>query len=153
MEVKGNFVNYGSYVDVHDNEVVNLTVQGDAVKMEDGENGEVNPVEGNDVERRVKASIDVLTREGLIKNLYDYTWVMEAMNQTKGMPTFKTPSSLIAFLKSIGIEKLPSDDSINRKQNVFTGKFPQWEFTDCDTAEATRRINVGRRFVNAYRSA
>ena len=26
MEVKGNFINYGSYVDVHDNEVVNLTI-------------------------------------------------------------------------------------------------------------------------------
>lgn len=26
MEVKGNFINYGDYVDVHDNEVVNLNV-------------------------------------------------------------------------------------------------------------------------------
>jgi hypothetical protein len=26
MEVKGNFVNYGPYVDVHDNEVVNLSI-------------------------------------------------------------------------------------------------------------------------------
>ncbi len=33
MEVKGNFINYGEYVDVHDNEVVNLSVGGGEVKV------------------------------------------------------------------------------------------------------------------------
>lgn len=33
MEVKGNFINYGEYVDVHDNEVVNLNVGGGEVKV------------------------------------------------------------------------------------------------------------------------
>lgn len=33
MEVKGNFINYGNYVDVHDNEVVNLTVGDGEVKV------------------------------------------------------------------------------------------------------------------------
>lgn len=29
MEIKGNFINYGEYVDVHDNEVVNIQVGGE----------------------------------------------------------------------------------------------------------------------------
>ena len=33
MEVKGNFINYGEYVDVHDNEVVNLSVGSGEVKV------------------------------------------------------------------------------------------------------------------------
>jgi hypothetical protein len=33
MEVKGDFINYGEYVDVHDNEVVNLSVGGGEVKV------------------------------------------------------------------------------------------------------------------------
>ena len=37
MEVKGNFINYGSYVDVHDNEVVNLTIDKGKVKVDKAE--------------------------------------------------------------------------------------------------------------------
>ena len=33
MEVKGNFINYGDYVDVHDNEVVNLNVGNGKVEV------------------------------------------------------------------------------------------------------------------------
>lgn len=41
MEVKGNFINYGSYVDVHDNEVVNLSIDGNGeVKVDRGERPE-----------------------------------------------------------------------------------------------------------------
>lgn len=34
MEVKGNFINYGDYIDVHGNEIVNLTVGNGDVKIE-----------------------------------------------------------------------------------------------------------------------
>lgn len=33
MEVKGNFINYGDYVDVHDNEVVNLNIGNGKVEV------------------------------------------------------------------------------------------------------------------------
>lgn len=102
-------------------------------------------------EQRVRKSIDVLLKEKLIKHAYDYTWIMEVMNQTEGMPSYNTPSSFIDYLKGIGIDQLPSESSINKKQNVFTGTFPKWEFTDCDTTEATRRINVAKRFLSIYR--
>ena len=102
-------------------------------------------------EQRVRKSIDVLKKEKLLKNAYDYTWIMEVMNQTEDLPNFSTPHSFIVYMKGLGIIDLPSESSINKKQNVFTGTFPQWEFTDCDTTEATRRINVAKRFLSAYR--
>lgn len=96
-------------------------------------------------------SIKRLKDEGLLLHLYDYTWVMEVMNQTKDLPKFNTPASFISYLKSHGIKRLPSETSIYKKQNTFTGIFPLWEFTDCDTTEAARRINIGKRFMNLYR--
>ena len=37
MEVKGNFINYGSYVDVHDNERVFLSVEKGKVTIDKAE--------------------------------------------------------------------------------------------------------------------
>lgn len=104
-----------------------------------------------DEQERIKRSIENLLEENLCKYLYDYTWIMEAMNQTEGMPHFDTPNSFINYLKGLGIEKLPSDDSISKKQNSFSGNFPNWDFNDCDTTEATRRINIGKFFLSAFR--
>ncbi len=111
---------------------------------------EVETVGGED--QRLKKTIDTMISEGVLPHLYDYTWVMETMNQTDGMPKFKTPASFIQFLKDRGVKRLPSEDTINKKQNAFTGVFPEWEFTDCDTTEATRRINVGKRLLSIYRA-
>ena len=102
-------------------------------------------------EKKFKKCIDVLIDEKVLMNKYDYTWIMEASNQTQGMPKFNTPSSFKDYIEKIGIGWVPSEDSINRKQNRFSGKFPEWTFTDCDTTEANRRINVGKRFLNVFR--
>ena len=114
----------GSYIDIHDNKVVNLSV----------DKGEVHVDQTND---SVRESCD---------------GVMEVMNQTDGMPCFNTPASFIAYLKAADVERLPSEDSINKKINTFTGRFPDWLFVDCDTTEAKRRINVGKRFLNLFKS-
>lgn len=102
---------------------------------------------------RIIDCIKKLKEEKVLKRLFDYTWVMEVMNQTEGLPKFNTPSSFISFLKDNGITRLPSEDTINKKQNIFCGEFPDWEFTDCDTTEATRRINVAKRFLTLLRNA
>ncbi len=139
----------GSYVDVHDNEVVNLSID-KAGAVQVGDNGDVVAADIS-VEEQVKACIGTLWEEQVLKHLYDYTWVMEVMNQTKGVATFNTPALFIAFLDGAGVERRPSDDTITRKLNVMTGMFPQWRFTDCDTTEANRRINVGKRFLSLFR--
>ena len=151
----------GSYVDVHDNEVVNLSIdKAGAVHVGDGQlpapeglpSGEDGAsVDGASVEVRVKACIEKLLEEKVLRHLYDYTWVMEVMNQTKDVATFNSPASFIGFLEGMGVERRPSDDTISKKLNVMTGMFPAWRFTDCDTLEANRRINVGKRFLSLFR--
>ena len=105
----------------------------------------------DEINRRMTIALRYLKETGVIRYGYDYTWIMEASNQTQGMPRFNTPSSFIDYIEKIGIGWVPSEDSINRKQNRFSGKFPEWTFTDCDTTEANRRINVGKRFLNVFR--
>ena len=102
-------------------------------------------------DQRIRTCVDKLLEEKVMVHLYDYTWVMEVMNQTDGLPHFNTPQSFINYMNDLGIEKMPSDSTINKKQNVFSGSFPDWKFTDCDSTEANRRINVAKRFLNIYR--
>ena len=52
MEVKGNFINYGSYVDVHDNDVVNLTIDKGKVKVD---KAELNATATTDADREDEA--------------------------------------------------------------------------------------------------
>ena len=144
----------GSYIDIHDNKVVNLSVDKGEVHV-DQTNDSVRESSDDELAMDVRIGMAVhgLWDEGVLKHLYDYTWVMEVMNQTDGMPCFNTPASFIAYLKAADVERLPSEDSINKKQNTFTGSFPDWTFTDCDAMEAKRRINVGKRFLNIFKSA
>jgi hypothetical protein len=101
---------------------------------------------------RIIRCILKLKEEKVLKRLFDYTWVMEVMNQTKDLPKFNTPTSFITYLKNHGIERVPSEDTIEKKQNKLSGTFPNWEFTDCDTTEAMRRINVAKRFLVLLRN-
>ena len=55
MEVKGNFINYGSYIDVHDNEVVNLTLDG---------SGRVN----------IEQAVEVATLTAPVADVREYFW-------------------------------------------------------------------------------
>ena len=146
----------GQHIDHVD--TINLRMDGDGTfhygvveSIAPDMNSEDNDDDAPDEPKRVRRAIDTLQQEKVLKNLYDYTWVMEAMNQTKGMPSFSTPQSFIDYLEAIGIERRPSTDTISTKLNKMTGKFPNWQFADCDSTEALRRINVGKRFVSAYR--
>ena len=47
-------------------------------------------VSDNDI---IKEVIQQLKAEEVIEHLYDYTWVMLAMNDTKGLPSFDSPQS------------------------------------------------------------
>lgn len=144
----------GSYIDIHDNKVVNLSVDKGEVHVDQTNDSVVGTGEENATATDVRMAMAVqgLWDEGVLRHLYDYTWVMEVINQTDGMPYFNTPASFIAYLKEADVERLPSEDSINKKQNTFTGRFPDWLFVDCDATEAKRRINVGKRFLNIFKS-
>lgn len=105
------------------------------------------------MQQRIKNCIYEMTAEGTLKHLYDYTWVMMVMNETDGMPRFDTPTSFVSYIGALGVKKLPTKSTINKVQSKAFGKFPNWEFTDCDQSEAIRRTNVAKRFLNIYRKS
>lgn len=116
---------------------------------EAGADGASAAVSDNDI---IKEVILQLKAEEVIEHLYDYTWVMLAMNDTKGLPSFDSPQSFVTFLKNIGLDNLPSDSSIKKKNEKVLGVFPDLTFIDADKTESDRRVNVGKRFLNLYRS-
>ena len=59
-------------------------------------------------DERILRCVNVMNEEGKLKHLYDYTWVMEVMNQTKDLPKFDTPASFITYMEDLGIKRLPS---------------------------------------------
>jgi hypothetical protein len=77
---------------------------------------------------------------------------MLAMNDTQGLPSFDSPQSFVTFMKNIGLDCLPSESSIKKKNEKVLGVFPDLTFIDADKTEGDRRVNVGKRFLNLYRS-
>lgn len=105
----------------------------------------------NPVANSIKTAVDILKVEGVLKHLYDYTFVMQLMNETDGMPHYDTPQSFLNHFKQLGIAPLPDASSINRILNKMLGKYPNWTFVGKDKTETDRRNNVGRRYQNAYK--
>lgn len=117
---------------------------------ESKEKDEVEDEEGLS-DNRIKKSIINLKEERLLKHLYDYTWIMQVMNDTKDMPHFDSPQSFLDYLKMLGIESLPEVSSLKKAYGKVIGKFPEWTFLDADATETNRRINVAKRFMSEYR--
>lgn len=124
------------------NDFADKTQTADAEEVEES-------IQDND---RIKRAILQLKAEDNIKHLYDYTWVMAAMNDSDGLPNFSSPQSFVTFLQRLGIDNLPSESSIKKKYEKMLGKFPDLTFLDADKTESDRRISVGKRFLNIYRN-
>ena len=177
MEVKGNFINYGSYVDVHDNERVYLSVEKGKVKIDEAKEMEAEAekmeadaekmeadaekaeAEAEKAEAKVSANrliadtINGMKTSGELKKMGDWGLLMIAMNQTGDMPDFATPRSYVDYLSlELKIEGVPCESSISKMVGKTRGMFPNWTFTDTtDIMETNRRINVGKCFIAAVR--
>lgn len=177
MEVKGNFINYGSYVDVHDNERVYLSVEKGKVKIDEAKEmeaeaekteadaekaeaeAEKTEAEAEKAEAKVSANrliadtINGMKTSGELKKMGDWGLLMIAMNQTDDMPDFATPRSYVDYLSlELKIEGVPCESSISKMVGKTRGMFPNWTFTDTtDIMETNRRINVGKCFIAAVR--
>ena len=104
----------------------------------------------------VKNAIKTLQAERVIRSPRDFAWIMAVMNEhvLDDFDQNFTGLSFIGYLESIGIDDSPSVSTMYNYREIATGNFPMWEFSDDPTQkETTRRINVGRRFVNAYKVA
>ena len=105
-------------------------------------------------DRLIKQAIETMMDEGVIKHSYDLAFVMQLMKETDGLPHFDSPNSFLTYISDLGIDDLPSEDSIQKKLSATFGKYPAWRFTDQkgkDATEAKRRNNVASRFLSLYR--
>lgn len=157
MEVKGNFINYGSYVDVHGNDSVYLSVEKGKVTVD---KAEVMEAEAKELEAKALSknqimadTINGMEASGELKKRGDLGLLMIAMNQSDDMPDFATPRSYLDFLaQELKIEGVPSESIICKMVAKTRGMFPNWTFTDTsDITETNRRINVGKYFISAVR--
>lgn len=157
MEVKGNFINYGSYVDVHGNDSVYLSVEKGKVTVD---KAEVMEAEAKELEAKALSknqimadTINGMEASGELKKRGDLGLLMIAMNQSDDMPDFATPRSYLDFLaQELKIEGVPSESIISKMVAKTRGMFPNWTFTDTsDITETNRRINVGKYFISAVR--
>ena len=116
------------------------------------EKREADPEEMFSDDERIIKAVNILKVEGVLKHMYDYTFVMQLMNETEGLPHYDTPQSFLKHFAQLGIAPLPDVSSINRIFSKMVGKFPNWTFVGKDKTETVRRNNVGRRYLNAYKN-
>lgn len=144
----GGIVNYFQGATIH-----NIVINGNMTRSgsESYNTEEHTAASPSSSEQRVLLALRTMQAEQVLRRQYDYAWVMGVMNESEGLPHFNTPQSFLMYLQRIGMGGLPGLSSITKKNNSYAGTFPDWTFTDCDSTEANRRINVGKRFLSAYR--
>ena len=109
-----------------------------------------------DMDRHMALALEVLKQNKSIRYLYDYTWIMVAINDgvIDGLGGFKSPQSFMDYLNSLGIENIPSRTTLSTFNNKVVGRYPDWEFTDTeDPQEILRRKNVVRQLISALNRA
>ena len=110
----------------------------------------------DEITQKVALAIKVLQRNKTIRHLYDYTWIMVCIGDgvVEGMGAFGSPQKFMDYLRSIGMERVPSRTTISTWFGRVIGKYPNWEFVDTqDPQEIQRRKNVVRQFISAINKA
>lgn len=108
----------------------------------------------SDIDHRVALAMSVLQRNGALRNLYDYTWIMVAIGDglIEGLGAFRSPQSFMDYLHGLGVKNVPSRTTLSTWYGRVLGKYPDWEFTDTsDPKEILRRKNVFRQFLSAMK--
>ena len=106
-----------------------------------------------DVDYCIACAIRELKQCDVLHRFYDYAYIMVALNEevVKGIPFFYTPMEYLSYLKSLGFDNLPGRTSLYDTIKLIKGRFPNWTFADNPKdVEARRRINVVKRFLNAF---
>ena len=110
----------------------------------------------DEINRRMALALKILKENRAIRYGYDYTWIMVAIGDgvVKGLNGFKSPQSFMDYLKSLGVDKVPSRTTISTWFGRVLGMYPNWEFTDTkDPNETMRRKNVVRQLLSALNKA
>jgi len=110
----------------------------------------------DEINRRMALALKILKENRAIRYGYDYTWIMVAIGDgvVKDLNGFKSPQSFMDYLKSLGVDKVPSRTTISTWFGRVLGMYPNWEFTDTkDPNETMRRKNVVRQLLSALNKA
>jgi len=110
----------------------------------------------DELDRRMTIALRLLKEAGAIRYAYDYTWIMLAINDgaIKGMGEFKSPRSFMDYLKSVGVEHVPSRTALSTWNGKVLGGYPNWEFIDTqDPGEIQRRKDVVRQLISILNKA
>ena len=102
---------------------------------------------------RIRQAILLMREENILKKKSQYGLIMTAMNQSDDLPHFDTAQSFVTFHNNtLNLDNGPSRCSVDNMVRVMRGVFPNWSFNDTeDENEINLRINIGRRFVSAFR--
>lgn len=104
----------------------------------------------------MKQAIETLRTNRVFRHMYDYTWIMLALNDgvLEDYDGFKSPQAFLDYLYEIGIEGLPSRITLFIAYSKTLDSYPDWTFIDVKNAsEALRRKNVVKQFLSAYGAA
>ena len=104
-----------------------------------------------DEDRRIRQAILLMREEKILKHKYDLVFVMQAMNETDRLKNFDSPQSFLNYISGLGVDDIPSADSLKKKFGEIRGRHPSWSFSDTkDATETKRRNNVATRFLSIY---
>lgn len=112
-------------------------------------------------EERMKFSIETMKGEKcpLCKNNYfgygqawQYAYVFELLrNGDEDLPRFNKVKEFLDYLGYLGIEGLPTNETINSRLKLINGKFPSWKIFGGPENENVIANCVGKRFLSLYR--
>jgi hypothetical protein len=106
----------------------------------------------DDMNLRMALALKTLKQNGAIRHGYDYTWIMVGIGDgaVKGLGGFKSPQRFMDYLKSLGVEHVPSRTTLSTWFGKVLGVYPNWEFIDTqDPHEILRRKNVVKQLICA----
>ena len=107
----------------------------------------------NNRDQCMKLAIETLRTNKVFRHMYDYTWIMLALNDgvLEEYDGFKSPQAFLDYLYEIGIDGLPSRITLFLANSKTLDSYPNWTFLDVDSAsEILRRKNVVKQFMSAY---
>ena len=104
----------------------------------------------------MRYAIITLRRNKVFRRHYDYSWIMQAINDgvMDDYEEFESPQTFLNYLCEIGIDELPDRSTISRACSNVYDSYPNWQFMDVTKpSEILRRKNVVKQFLSAFGEA
>ena len=85
---------------------------------------------------------------------YQYAFIlalMRAKDERYGLPYVETTNEFLTYLKEyVGVKDLPSEDTIGRRLNRISGRYPDWRIEDGNQMDILEAQHVAQRFLSIY---